>query len=46
MDMIDATQHLKHVDKGIEATCNASSNAVADEPVFPPHFAFSYHSLH
>jgi hypothetical protein len=35
MDMIDASQHLKHVDKAIEATCTASSNAVADEPVFP-----------
>jgi hypothetical protein len=46
MDMIDASQHLKHVDKAIETTCIASSNAVADEPVFFPHFAFSDHSLH
>ena len=46
MDMIDASQHLKHVDKAIETTCTASSNAVADEPVSPPHFAFSDHSLH
>jgi hypothetical protein len=36
MDMIDASQHLKHVDKAIETTCIASSNAMADDPVFSP----------
>lgn len=46
MDMIDASQHLKHIDKAIETTCIASSNAVADEPVSPAHYAFSDHSLH
>jgi len=35
MDMIDASQHLKHVDKAIETTAATSSNAVANEPVFP-----------
>lgn len=36
MDMVDATQHLQHVDKAIETTCAASGDAVDTErPVLP-----------